>query len=373
MRLFLSRRHLVYISAAAALLAAGLVLCGCQDVVRRLDDKYRPVVPEPVRSVTIVTDSIDSNGVPVRLVNLEVEDLELVAKDAGSGEVPFTPTLEADEQHDGLAYIRTPPNGKPIKDFSVTVSLCSKADGTEYASHTFTADRYPYRHYEVNGKPYKFELVKMFHFEQNRGNFGPVVGGGDGIVCLFTGNNDESQDVNEKGSTVTISDTNTDSQKGTGLTFYYNTSDAGQFKENQYDYVEIKFRSGEGQSPEFALLGEGTTTSRFGFWYDGGHIGAGEGITVSGFRVSDFSALALSHNSSSIDLTYDDSDNDWCVIGFHNGKDSKCLFTENLEDAIEKTLVSTKDFDYTRTYTVLYVGSGAILEIDYIAFFKKVE
>ena len=372
MKLFLSRRYILRFTTTA-LLVGTLTFTGCQDVVRRLDDKYRPVVPEPVRSVTIVTDGIDSSGVPVRLVNLEVEDLELVARNEGGGEVPFTPTLEADNEHAGLAYIRTPPNGKAIKDFSVTVSLCSKEDGTEYASHTFTADRYPYRIYQVGNETYKFELVKMFHFEQNRGNFGAAVGGGDGIVSLFTGNNNENKDVNEKGSTVTIKDTNTDSQKGTGLTFYYNTSDTGQFKQDQYNYVEIKFKSGETQTPEFALLGEAAGGGKFGFWYDGGCIGAGEGIQVSGFRVNDFSSLLPAHSSSSIDLTYDDSSTDWCVIGFHNRKDGKCLFTENLENATEKTLSSTKDFDFTKDYTVFYVGPGSTLEIDYIAFFKRVE
>ena len=369
MKIFL---HKLTVSCMFCTMVVCFALAGCQDVVRRVDDKYRPV-KEP-GSVTVLADRADDLGVPIQIKNLSVDELELKVSSSDNSPVPFVPILEEGVQAGfGRITITPPSSDEPFGNFTAVIDVCSKETGEVYDSYEYTADRYPYRIYQVGNETYKFELVKMFHFEQNRGNFGAAVGGGDGIVSLFTGNNDENKDVNEKGSTVTIKDTNTDSQKGTGLTFYYNTSDTGQFKQDQYNYVEIKFKSGETQTPEFALFGEAAGGGKFGFWYDGGCIGAGEGIQVSGFRVNDFSSLLPAHSSSSIDLTYDDSSTDWCVIGFHNRKDGKCLFTENLENATEKTLSSTKDFDFTKDYTVFYVGPGSTLEIDYIAFFKRVE
>ena len=252
------------------IIAGCLIFTSCEDVVRRLDDKYRPVEPELMRSVTVITDGIDSSGVPLRLTNLDIADLELKATDAGGAAVPFTPKLEADKTHEGLAYIRIPPNGNPTTEFSVTVDICSKADGTVYASHTFTADTFPWRVFKVDGETYKFEQAKMFHFDQNRGNFG--AGSGSAVVVLFTGNNDESKDVNEKGTTVTICDQNTANQRGTGLTFCYSNSADSLFRANTWDYVEIKFKSAADQTPQFALLGE-SDSGRFGYWYSKGFVG----------------------------------------------------------------------------------------------------
>ena len=50
-------------------------LAGCQDVVRRVDDKYRPV-KEP-GSVTVLADRADDLGVPIQIKNLSVDELEL--------------------------------------------------------------------------------------------------------------------------------------------------------------------------------------------------------------------------------------------------------------------------------------------------------
>ena len=165
--MYRKKKNTVFLVASCILI---VIFTSCEDVVRRLDDKYRPVEPELMRSVTIITDGIDSSGVPLRLTNLDIADLELKATDAGGAAVPFTPRLEADKTHEGLAYIRIPPNGNPTTEFSVTVDICSKADGTVYASHTFTADTFPWRVFKVDGETYKFELKKMYHCDGGSGN-----------------------------------------------------------------------------------------------------------------------------------------------------------------------------------------------------------
>ncbi len=347
MKLFLSRRYILRFTTTA-LLVGTLTFTGCQDVVRRLDDKYRPVVPEPVRSVTIVTDSIDSSGVPVRLVNLEVEDLELVARNEGGGEVPFTPTLEADKEHAGLAYIRTPPNGKPIKDFSVTVSLCSKADGTEYASHTFTADRYPYRIYQVGNETYKFELVKMFHCD-NDGTLGT-----GSSPALFT-SRDNGEAV-AKDSILSVKDSADGGDPGTKITFFH---DSLKFVNGSYDYFEIKFKSESDVESTITLHGP----SSFVFTYDSGALSATGGSGLSADK-----------------LKYDDSSADWVTLGFWNSaSDTSCLFVEDY--SAEKGTANSSNLSAVQTYTYITVDAETLApdsdppttEIDYIAFFKRVE
>lgn len=340
MKLFLSRRYILRFTTTA-LLVGTLTFTGCQDVVRRLDDKYRPVVPEPVRSVTIVTDGIDSSGVPVRLVNLEVEDLELVARNEGGGEVPFTPTLEADKEHAGLAYIRTPPNGKAIKDFSVTVSLCSKEDGTEYASHTFTADRYPYRIYQVGNETYKFELVKMFHCDNDM-----TLGTGSS-PALFT--NDDSGEAVAKNSILTLIDSK--GREGTMITFFH---DGTSFVQDGYDYFEIKFRSKADVESTITLHGK----SGFTYGYDSGVCSATGG--------------------GSVNTRYQDSSTDWVTLGFWNDIDSNsCLFLENWEGSVgtanQSSLSNAQKYTYMTVDTGVGQNADHATEIDYIAFFKRVE
>ena len=348
MKLFLSRRYILRFTTTA-LLVGTLTFTGCQDVVRRLDDKYRPVVPEPVRSVTIVTDGIDSSGVPVRLVNLEVEDLELVARNEGGGEVPFTPTLEADKEHAGLAYIRTPPNGKAIKDFSVTVSLCSKADGTEYASHTFTADRYPYRIYQVGDETYKFELVKMYHCDGGAGNpannsptYEPKeMTFNDSIMTLQDGSSDGKQTGGPRdGTTVVCSHT------------------GDKFVNNGYDYFEVKFRSDSNVASVVTLKGAGSFT----FAYDSGVLTATGGSGLSADK-----------------LKYDDTSADWVTLGFWNSvSDTNCLFVEDYSATAGTANASslTNNTNHNGVgFACLNVDSDddSPTEIDYIAFFKRVE
>lgn len=341
MKLFLSRRYILSFTTTA-LLVGTLTFTGCQDVVRRLDDKYRPYVPEPVRSVTVITDGIDSSGVPVRLVNLEVEDLKLVARNEGGGEVPFTPTLEADKTHEGLAYIRTPPNGNVTTDFSITVEVCSKADDTVYASHTFTADRYPYRIYQVGNETYKFELVKMFHCDNDM-----TLGTGSS-PALFTG--DDSGEAVAKNSILTLIDSK--GREGTMITFYH---DGTSFVQNGYDYFEIKFRSAANVESTVTLHG----ASSFTYKYDSGVCSATGGGT--------------NYNTQ-----YKDTDTDWVTLGFWNDTTSNsCLFLEDWKGTAGTASQNSLSNAANYTYITVDTGSGQnpdhATEIDYVAFFKRVQ
>ncbi len=313
----------------------------CQDVVRRLDDKYRPVVPEPVRSVTIVTDGIDSTGVPLRLANLEIGDLKLKTSGAGGDAVPFTPKLEADTQHEGLAYIRTPSNGKVTTDFSITVEVCSKADDTVYASHTFTADNYPLRIFQVDGETYKFELKRMYHCDGGSGNpennsptYEPKeMSFADSIMTLQDGSSDgKTTGGNRDGTTVICKHT-------------------GDFSQNNYDYFEIKFRSDENVASVIKLTG----ANGFTFTYDSGVCTA----TDCGEPYS---------------TTYSDSNGGWVTLGFWNADDSlECLFVEDWQGKKSTAKAASLSGNSNYAYFNVDTDDDSPTEIDYVAFFKRVQ
>lgn len=322
--------------------AGCLLFTSCQDIVRRLDDKYRPVVPEPVRSVTVITDGIDSSGVPLRLINLEIADLELKATDAGGATVPFTPKLEADKTHEGLAYIRTPPNGNPTTEFSITVDICSKSDGTVYASHTFTADRFPWRVFKVDGETYKFELKKLYHCDNDM-----TLGTGSS-PALFTG--EDSGEAVAKDSILTLIDSK--GREGTMITFFH---DGSSFVQNGYDYFEIKFRSEANVESTVTLHG----ASSFTYKYDSGVCSATGGDT--------------NYNTQ-----YKDTDTDWVTLGFWNDIDSNsCLFLENWEGSVgtanQSSLSNAQNYTYMTVDTGVGQNADHATEIDYVAFFKRVE
>lgn len=312
----------------------------CQDVVRRLDDKYRPVVLEPVRSVTIVTDGIDSSGVPLRLANLEIGDLKLKTSGAGGDAVPFTPKLEVDTQHEGLAYIRTPSNGKVTTDFSITVEVCSKADDTVYASHTFTADNYPLRIFQVDGETYKFELKRMYHCDGGSGN---------------PENNSpthEPEEMKFQDSIMTLQDkpaVNSGERPGTTVVCKH----TGNFVNNGYDYFEIKFRSAANVASVIKLTGG----SSFTFTYDSGALSAtgGSGLPAD-------------------QLNYDDSSDDWVTLGFWNSAtDTRCLFVEDFVGTVGTANAASLSGNASFAFFNVDSDDDSPTEIDYVAFFKRVQ
>ena len=324
------------------IIAGCLIFTSCEDVVRRLDDKYRPVEPELMRSVTVITDGIDSSGVPLRLTNLDIADLELKATDAGGAAVPFTPKLEADKTHEGLAYIRIPPNGNPTTEFSVTVDICSKADGTVYASHTFTADTFPWRVFKVDGETYKFELKKLYHCDGGSGN---------------PENNSptyEGEEMTFKDSIMTLEDKQNKDRAGTTVVCKH----TGNFVNNGYDYFEIKFRSAANVASVIKLTG----SSSFTFTYDSGALLATGGSGLPADK-----------------LNYDDSSSDWVTLGFWNSAtDDKCLFVEDFVGtagtATAAYLTSNTSHNGGIGFASFNVDSDddSPTEVDYVAFFKRV-
>ena len=97
MKIFL---HKLTVSCMFCTMVVCFALAGCQDVVRRVDDKYRPV-KEP-GSVTVLADRADDLGVPIQIKNLSVDELELKVSSSDNSPVPFVPILEEGVQLDDV-------------------------------------------------------------------------------------------------------------------------------------------------------------------------------------------------------------------------------------------------------------------------------
>ncbi|MBR6565874.1 MAG: hypothetical protein IKK79_03580 [Spirochaetaceae bacterium] len=337
MKIFL---HKLTVSCMFCTMVVCFALAGCQDVVRRVDDKYRPV-KEP-GSVTVLADRADDLGVPIQIKNLSVDELELKVSSSDNSPVPFVPILEEGVQAGfGRITITPPSSDEPFGNFTAVIDVCSKETGEVYDSYEYTADRYPYRIYQVGNETYKFELVKMFHCDNDM-----TLGTGSS-PALFT--NDDSGEAVAKNSILTLIDSK--GREGTMITFFH---DGTSFVQDGYDYFEIKFRSKADVESTITLHGK----SGFTYGYDSGVCSATGG--------------------GSVNTRYQDSSTDWVTLGFWNDIDSNsCLFLENWEGSVgtanQSSLSNAQNYTYMTVDTGVGQNADHATEIDYIAFFKRVE
>lgn len=337
MKIFL---HKLTVSCMFCTMVVCFALAGCQDVVRRVDDKYRPV-KEP-GSVTVLADRADDLGVPIQIKNLSVDELELKVSSSDNSPVPFVPILEEGVQAGfGRITITPPSSDEPFGNFTAVIDVCSKETGEVYDSYEYTADRYPYRIYQVGNETYKFELVKMFHCDNDM-----TLGTGSS-PALFT--NDDSGEAVAKNSILTLIDSK--GREGTMITFFH---DGTSFVQDGYDYFEIKFRSKADVESTITLHGK----SGFTYGYDSGVCSATGG--------------------GSVNTRYQDSSTDWVTLGFWNDIDSNsCLFLENWEGSVgtanQSSLSNAQKYTYMTVDTGVGQNADHATEIDYIAFFKRVE
>jgi len=345
MKIFL---HKLTVSCMFCTMVVCFALAGCQDVVRRVDDKYRPV-KEP-GSVTVLADRADDLGVPIQIKNLSVDELELKVSSSDNSPVPFVPILEEGVQAGfGRITITPPSSDEPFGNFTAVIDVCSKETGEVYDSYEYSADRYPYRIYQVGNETYKFELVKMFHCDGGAGN---------------PANNSptyEPKEMTFNDSIMTLQDGSSDGMATGGVrdgTTVICSHTGDKFVNNGYDYFEVKFRSGSNVASVVTLKGAGSFT----FAYDSGVLTATGGSGLSADK-----------------LKYDDTSADWVTLGFWNSvSDTNCLFVEDYSATAGTANASslTNNTNHNGVgFACLNVDSDddSPTEIDYIAFFKRVE
>lgn len=345
MKIFL---HKLTVSCMFCTMVVCFALAGCQDVVRRVDDKYRPV-KEP-GSVIVLADRADDLGVPIQIKNLSVDELELKVSSSDNSPVPFVPILEEGVQSGfGRITITPPSSDEPFGNFTAVIDVCSKETGEVYDSYEYTADRYPWRIFDVEGTIYKFELVKMFHCDGGAGN---------------PANNSPAHEPKEmtfNDSIMTLQDGSSDGMATGGVrdgTTVICSHTGDKFVNNGYDYFEVKFRSDSNVASVVTLKGAGSFT----FAYDSGVLTATGGSGLSADK-----------------LKYDDTSADWVTLGFWNSvSDTNCLFVEDYSATAGTANASslTNNTNHNGVgFACLNVDSDddSPTEIDYIAFFKRVE
>lgn len=345
MKIFL---HKLTVSCMFCTMVVCFALAGCQDVVRRVDDKYRPV-KEP-GSVTVLADRADDLGVPIQIKNLSVDELELKVSSSDNSPVPFVPILEEGVQSGfGRITITPPSSDEPFGNFTAVIDVCSKETGEVYDSYEYTADRYPWRIFDVEGTIYKFELVKMFHCDGGAGN---------------PANNSptyEPKEMTFNDSIMTLQDGSSDGMATGGVrdgTTVVCSHTGDKFVNHGYDYFEVKFRSDSNVASVVTLKGAGSFT----FAYDSGVLTATGGSGLSADK-----------------LKYDDTSADWVTLGFWNSaSDTDCLFVEDYSATVGTANASslTNNTNHNGVgFACLNVDSDddSPTEIDYIAFFKRVE
>lgn len=322
----------------------------CKDIVRTVE---RPPIK---RSVTVTVPKAGSTlgeSIPVRLKNVACTDLEV---DVGP-DSPFDVTVREGETATS-ALLVIEPNDRQTTKNPVKVKVTNTLDGSVAGEFEVTPDQLPWRTYIVSDKTYKFELVKMFHFDG--GSLTSTKSLGD--LTLFTAN--DSGDISIGDSVVSVTE-KTSSVKGTKFTIWFDS--AKNFTQDSFDYVEVKFRSDSGSTSEWAFVGEGGMCC----YYAAGKIGIDEDSSVvSSFSV-DFSEF---NGGDSVSTQYSDASSEWVTMGFWNNTGgSGCLFVEDYM-ATEGSYSGTGSFKFPKgDYTVFYIDSeaGFTTEIDYIAFFKK--
>jgi len=244
----------------------------------------------------------------------------------------------------------TPPSSdEPFGNFTAVIDVCSKETGEVYDSYEYSADRYPYRIYQVGNETYKFELVKMFHCDGGAGN---------------PANNSptyEPKEMTFNDSIMTLQDGSSDGMATGGVrdgTTVICSHTGDKFVNNGYDYFEVKFRSGSNVASVVTLKGAGSFT----FAYDSGVLTATGGSGLSADK-----------------LKYDDTSADWVTLGFWNSvSDTNCLFVEDYSATAGTANASslTNNTNHNGVgFACLNVDSDddSPTEIDYIAFFKRVE
>ena len=343
MKIFL---HKLTVSCMFCTMVVCFALAGCQDVVRRVDDKYRPV-KEP-GSVTVLADRADDLGVPIQIKNLSVDELELKVSSSDNSPVPFVPILEEGVQSGfGRITITPPSSDEPFGNFTAVIDVCSKETGEVYDSYEYTADRYPWRIFDVEGTIYKFEAVYMEHFDTDK-----TLTHTDNGTCLFT--QFDGGEAVSSNSVLTCTDNHVESGRdGTKLTFKHDNED---FTAGGYDYFEIKFRSDANVTSQITLYGSNSFTYSY-------TTGKCEASGATDFKLAN----------------YDDSDSDWVTLGFWKDTDAdggNCLFVEDWVAtgggaAKKATLSFHNDYTYINIDTKSGFGEGAEpVQIDYVFFYK---
>ena len=336
MKLFL---HRFSVFCILCVVMACVTLISCQDITRRLDDKYRPVQEEG--SASILPDKADAMGVPIRLVNMSIDDLELKVSSVNGEYIPFTPIIEESVQAGFARISMTEPSNMdtPFGDFIAQIDLCSKASGNVLDSYIYTVSYYPWRIFEVDDELYKFEQVKLYHCEPG---------------SEYPENNSPTHEPEEmifNDSIMTLQDkppVNSAERPGTTVVCKH----TGNFVNNGYDYFEIKFRSAENVASIIKLTGG----SGFTFTYDSGALSATGGSGLSADQ-----------------LNYDDSSSDWVTLGFWNSaKDTKCLFVENFVGTAGTATAASLSGNAAFAFFNVDSDDDSPTEVDYVAFYKRV-
>lgn len=347
--------------ALAFACAMCLAVCSCMFVAVKESERVDVAPPKMEAKVTLPENGVAvsgllTNGIAVKMTPGMTADMVTVSVSDG---LKQDGTINIDEL--GNAVIKVTPESVTDADETknVKIKVTRKDTGAALCDETIEYKTDSWRYFEVGGTEYKFDLVKQFHFELPSGkqagnDIGSKDNSSNGGYATWTtsGRFKYGDDV------IKYDHTALDGNKSI-FTFW---ASANKFED--FDYIEIKFKSESSQASKFAYShyagGMCVNSTQLEFYYSEGKIGVCN--TDGGF---DGTQKQLA--------SYTDSSADWQTVGFWNDTESsKCLFVDNTT-ASEDTFNDTTALPYKRSGDTLGVFRFyGPTEIHYVSFYKKV-